>query len=76
MPAYVDLYNVTLKTKTLNKTNTSVYHIQFSGSLLSPISFEKKIQIDNQSFPTVDNIEEHLLKFYGKNYRHDVISRQ
>jgi hypothetical protein len=74
MPAYVDLYNITLKTKITNKINTPVYHIQLSGSLLSPISFEKKIQIDNRSFPTVDNIEEHLLEFYGQNYTHDELS--
>lgn len=74
--AYIDLYNVTLNIESTEKLHTPIYDIQYSESLLSPILFDKKVQIDDRSFPTVDNIEEHLIKFYGQNYIHPNISWQ
>ena len=74
LSAYIDLYNVTLKMESKNKFQIPIYDIQFNDALSSPISFQKNVRIDNRSFSTIDNIEEHLIKFYGSNYRYPKIS--
>jgi hypothetical protein len=72
IPAYVDLFDTILQPRMKNNSSTPIYYIQNSdGRLLYPISFTKKVIIDNHSFPTVDNVEEHLVTFYGQNYMHD-----
>ncbi|UJR32609.1 hypothetical protein I4U23_020069 [Adineta vaga] len=72
--AYIDLYLAKKQAESLDRTtNTSIYSIEFSKKFLSPISFQKNITIDNQTYPTVDNIDEHLVHFYTKKYMHDVI---
>ncbi|CAF1107295.1 unnamed protein product [Adineta ricciae] len=72
--AYVDLY---LATNPANLTrNSSIYSIEFSGKFLSHISFKTNATIDNQTYPTVDNVQEHLVHFYKKDYMRDVIPRR
>ena len=53
----------------------SIYSLEFSGSHHSPISFRTKVKIDGKSYPTVDNVQEHLIHFYEKEYMHDVIPK-
>jgi hypothetical protein len=71
--AYVDLYSASKKDETHGTQKTSIFAIELSGSLLAPISFQKKVTIDGQSFPTVDNVQGHLLHFYGEEYMQDII---
>ncbi len=71
--AYVDLYSASKKDETHGTQKTSIFSIQSSDSLLSPISFKKKVKIDGQRFPTVDNVQRHLLHFYGEEYMQDII---
>jgi hypothetical protein len=74
--AYVDLYFASRKNEAHATQNTSIFSIELSGSLLSPISFQKKVKIEGLSFPTVDNVEEHLVHFYYKNYMHAIIPKR
>jgi len=74
--AYVDLYSASEKDGTHGTQKTSIFSIELSGSLLSPISFQKKVTIDGQSFPTVDNVQEHLVRFYYNNYMHAIIPKR
>lgn len=71
--AYVDLYYAEKLQDPSNRRNVSNYVIEFSDSLKSPISFSKDVTIDEQRFPTVDNIEEHLVRFYGLQYMQDIV---
>jgi len=74
--AYVDLYSATKKDETHGTQKTSIFSIQSSDSLLSPISFQKKVKIDGQSFPTVDNVQEHLVHFYYEDYMRAIIPKR
>ena len=71
--AYVDLYFAEKQQGPSKRRNVSNYAIEFSGSLKSPISFSKDVMIDEQRFPTVDNIEEHLVRFYGLQFMRDIV---
>ena len=73
--AYIDLYEAKRASQELQNQNKSIYKVELSGSLLSPISFETFVKIDDQKFVTVDNIEEHLIRFYYKNYSYPKIPR-
>lgn len=68
--AYVDFY---IGWKKIDEF-PSIYTLEFSGLHRSAISFRTKVEIDGKSYPTVDNVNEHLTFFYGKDFLHDVIS--
>ncbi|CAF0723287.1 unnamed protein product [Adineta steineri] len=51
-------------------SKTPVFLIKTGGSFHALISFQNRITIDEQTFPTIDNIEEHLIYFYTKEYMH------
>ncbi|CAF1118388.1 unnamed protein product [Adineta steineri] len=70
--AYIDLYSVSRINGSQTTSNTSLFSVQSSSSHRSLISFQNRVTIDEQTFPTIDNIEEHLVYFYTKEYMHDI----
>ncbi len=74
--AYVDLYFASIRNQAHGTQNTSIFAIELSGSLLAPISFQKKVEIDGQTFPTVDNVQEHLVRFYYNDYMRAIIPKR
>ncbi|CAF4184857.1 unnamed protein product, partial [Adineta steineri] len=72
--AYIDLYSVSRINSSQTISNTSLFSIQSSDSFHSLISFQEKVTIDEQTFPTIDNIEEHLIYFYTKEYMHGIMT--
>lgn len=72
--AYIDLY-LTKKEGYNASLNASVYSVEFSNTHRSLISFTTKAKIDGEFYPTVDNIRDHLVYFYGNQYMRDVIPK-
>ncbi|CAF3713969.1 unnamed protein product [Adineta steineri] len=73
--AYIDLYSVSKINDAQTTSNTSLFSVQSSSSHQSLISFQNRITIDEQTFSTIDNIEEHLVYFYTKEYMHDIVPK-
>ncbi|CAF1406290.1 unnamed protein product [Adineta steineri] len=69
---YIDLYSVSRINSSQTTSNTSLFSVQSSSSHRSLISFQNRVTIDEQTFPTIDNIEEHLIYLYTKEYMHDI----
>ncbi|CAM2699469.1 unnamed protein product [Rotaria socialis] len=71
LSAYIDLYTAA-KSATNPISNISIYIIQANNNFLTPISFERMVEIDGQTFPTVDNVHEHLVYNYGNRYMTEI----
>ncbi|CAF0738876.1 unnamed protein product [Adineta steineri] len=72
--AYIDLYSMYRIYGAQTTSKTPVFLIKTGGSFHALISFQNRVTIDEQTFPTIDNIEEHLVYFYTKEYMHGIMT--
>lgn len=73
--AYVDFYFTDKKQDAQQASQSLQYSFQDHPSVYGPISLINDVLIDGQPFPTIDDIQAHLLHYYGSNYmRPDVPS--
>ncbi|CAF3957772.1 unnamed protein product [Adineta steineri] len=74
LKVYIDLYSMYRIYGAQTPSKTPVFLIKTGGSFHALISFQNRVTIDEQTFPTIDNIEEHLVYFYTKEYMHGIMT--